>query len=205
MAEQTPRRRVVARHDMGLGKTLNLASQPLGGYRAFSVCACLAAAMLAATSFALGWSVWNVGGTPQEFVERERSLAREKRELSSSAQAARLEVEDGRSVQILERATLLNDLLVRKGVSWTQTFLDLATVLPATVRILTIQPEVAGEDTLRLDMTVSARNPTDFIEFLRSLEGSEVFQFPVVRGSAPPSEADPTHRYRLTVDYDQQL
>lgn len=193
------------RSALGPGMALNLASQPLGGYRAFAACACLVAGLLLGVAGALGWSWSKAGGTPQEHLDRQRELDRQRQDLAVLAEEARATIGGDRASRVLEQTELLNGLLLRKGVSWTQTFVDLESVLPPAVRMLTIQPEVAGVDTLRLDMTVSAREPGDFIEFLRELERSEVFQFPAVRGSAPPTEGDPTHRYRLTVNYDQQL
>lgn len=205
MADRGGRRRRVKRSASGPGGALNLASEPLGGYRAFAACACLMAGLLLGVAGALGWSWSKAGGTPQEHLDRQRALDQQRQELTVLAEEARSTIAGDRANRVLEQTELLNGLLVRKGVSWTQTFVDLESVLPPAVRMLTIQPEVAGQDTLRLDMTVSAREPADFIEFLRELERSEVFQFPAVRGSAPPTEGDPTHRYRLTVNYDQQL
>ena len=205
MADVVGRLRRARRSASGPGMALNLASQPLGGYRAFTACACLMAGLLLGVSGALGWSWSKAGETPQEHLDRQRSLVQQRQELTVLAEEARGTIAGDRASRVLEQTELLNGLLVRKGVSWTQTFVDLESVLPPAVRMLTIQPEVAGQDTLRLDMTVSAREPGDFIEFLRKLERSEVFQFPAVRGSAPPTEGDPTHRYRLTVNYDQQL
>ena len=143
--------------------------------------------------------------TPEQLLGRQQELLAEQRRLVDLGSAASRQLQSESTTEILERTAFLNELLVRKGVSWTRTFLDLEVVLPPAVRMLTIQPEVARGDTIRLDMTVSAKAPTDFIEFLKTLEGSELFQTPAVRGSVPPSDGDPTFRYQLTVEYDQQL
>ena len=184
---------------------LNLATEPLGGYRAFSTLACVAALAILSITCGLAWHISSMSGAPREYVSRQRDLAEERRSLATLTGDARDKIGGSQADRIREQTSLLNGLLIRKGVSWTRTFLDLEGVLPPSVRMLTIRPEVAGEDTLRLDMTVSAKTPDDFIAFLRALEGSDVFQFPALRGSAPPAEDDPTFRYRLTVDYDQQL
>lgn len=198
MAEQATKRRRPR-----LAVALNLASDPIGGKRVFATAAGLAGLVLLGVAGSFGWIL--AGTEPDEFTERQRILEEQRQAVASLAKDARSKISGEGAARVRERTELLNGLLVRKGVSWTKTFLDLETVLPPAVRMLTIQPEVAGQDTLRLDMTVSARAAGDFIEFLRALETSRVFQHPVLRGSAPPSEGDPTFRYRLTVDYDQQL
>lgn len=184
---------------------LNLATNPSGGYRAFFVLACVTAAAL------LGAAAWQIAsfvahdGPPEQLIERERELLQEQRELAGLRATAAAKIQSERAAQVLDRTAFLNELLIRKSVSWTGTFLDLEKVLPPSVRVLTIEPQVAYGDTIRLDMTVSAKAPVDFIEFLRALEGSRLFGSAALRGSSPPGESDPTYRYQLAVEYDQQL
>ena len=184
---------------------LNLATNPAGGYRAFFSLACLTAVALLAAAAVLVAQFVQSEGPPQGLLERERQLLEERRALGDLAAEASATLQGERAAEILDRTALLNELLIRKGVSWTHTFLDIEEVLPPNVRVLTIEPEVAVGDTIRLDMTVSAKAPADFIEFLKTLEGSSLFGSPALRGSAPPSEGDPTFRYQLAVEYDQQL
>lgn len=184
---------------------LNLATNPSGGYRAFFVLACVTTVAL------LGTAAWQIAsfiaydGPPEQLIERERELLQEQRDLAGLRATAAAKIRSERTAQVLDRTAFLNELLIRKSVSWTGTFLDLEKVLPPSVRVLTIEPQVAYGDTIRLDMTVSAKAPVDFIEFLRALEGSRLFGSAALRGSSPPGETDPTYRYQLAVEYDQQL
>ena len=184
---------------------LNLATNPAGGYRASCVLACITAVALLAVAGQLAARYLGSGELPEELVVQERQLLEEQRIQTRLGTEASTKIQDPRTTEILERTAFLNELLVRKGISWTQTFLDLAQVLPPSVRMLTIRPEVAYGDTILLDMTVSARQPADFIEFVRELEGSELFPSIALRDSAPPDEREPTFRYRLEVEYDQPL
>ena len=184
---------------------LNLATNPSGGYRAFFVLSCVTTAALLG---AAGWQIASFvahDGPPEQLIERERELLKEQRDLAGLRATAAAKIQSERAAQVLDRTAFLNELLIRKSVSWTGTFLDLEKVLPPSVRVLTIEPQVAYGDTIRLDMTVSAKAPVDFIEFLKALEGSELFGSPALRGSSPPGETDPTYRYQLAVEYDQQL
>ena len=184
---------------------LNLATKPSGGYRAFFALACVATAGLLGTAAWLTKSFAAHDGPPEQLIEHERELLQEQRKLAGLRTAALTRIQGERAAGILDRTAFLNELLVRKSVSWTGTFLDLEKVLPLSVRVLTIEPQVAYGDTIRLDMTVSAKAPVDFIEFLKTLEGSKLFGSAALRGSSPPGETDPTYRYQLAVEYDQQL
>ena len=185
--------------------SLNLATNPAGGYRALFSLACVATAVLLATAAMLVAQFARSEGPPEGLVEQERRLLAERRDLDQQAAQASAALRGTRTAVILDRTALLNELLIRKGISWTHTFLDLEKVLPPNVRVLTIEPEVAVGDTIWLDMTVSAKAPADFIGFLKTLEGSSLFGSPALRGSAPPADGDPTFRYQLSVEYDQQL
>ena len=194
-------------HRASLGRRgeLNLATSPAGGYRAFFVLACVAATALLGAAAWLTTTFLAHDGPPRELLERERELMDEQRSLGDLGANASAKLRSEHAVEILDRTAFLNELLVRKSVSWTRTFLDLEEVLPPNVRVLTIEPRVAYVDRIQLDMTVSAKTPADFIEFLKALEGSELFGSPVLRGSVPPGDVDPTFRYQLAVEYDQQL
>jgi len=184
---------------------LNLATKPAGGYRAFFALACAATLTLLVLTAWLVVGFLRIEGTPEQLLGRQRDLLAEQSRLDTLAAAASRQLRSDSTGETLERTAFLNGLLVRKSVSWTRTFLDLEVVLPPNVRMLTIKPEVARGDTIRLDMTLGAKAPADFIGFLRTLEESDLFRAPALRGSVPPSDGDPTFRYQLTVEYDQQL
>lgn len=184
---------------------LNLATNPAGGYRAFFALACAASLALLVLTAWLVVGFLRIEGTPEQLLGRQQDLLAEQRRLDAQAAAASRQLRSESTSETLERTAFLNGLLVRKSVSWTRTFLDLELVLPPNVRMLTIKPEVATGDTIRLDMTLGAKAPADFIGFLKTLEESDLFRAPALRGSLPPSDGDPTFRYQLTVEYDQQL
>lgn len=184
---------------------LNLASNPAGGYRAFLALSCVAAVALLVTAVQLVVQLAGSSGPPEALLGQERQMADLQRSLARQGAEATAMIEAPRTAEILNRTVFLNDLLIRKGISWTRTFLDLEQVLPPAVRVLTIQPEVAYHDRILLDMTVSAKQPADFIGFLKTLEESDLFGSPSLRGSAPPTESDPTFHYELAVEYGQQF
>jgi Tfp pilus assembly protein PilN len=109
------------------------------------------------------------------------------------------------NAEVLERSLFLNELLVRKGISWTQVFADLEKTLPPNVRLINIRPQVVSENQVYLEMNVGAESPGPVVEMLLRLESSEVFGAPTVPSFVPPSQTDPLYHYRVTVNYAQKL
>lgn len=184
---------------------INLAAEPFGGKRASRLLLGIVGGALTAALAALAWAFAGGSDLPRELIEREERLRRELARIDRAEAQAESKLSTPEGVEILDRSTFLNQLLLRKGVSWTKTFADLEKVLPPDVRAVTIRPEVAYGGTIQLDMTVGAKTPDDFIELLIALENSASFGYPNVRGSAPPTENDPTFRYQLAVSYEQEL
>lgn len=109
------------------------------------------------------------------------------------------------NAEVLERSVFLNQLLYRKGISWTKIFSDLGQTLPPNVRIMTIRPFVNKDNKVTLDMTVGAMSPASVIEFLKALESSPLFESVSAPNTLAPSQAEPLYRARLTVNYAQKL
>ena len=125
----------------------------------------------------------------------------------TSAQQAALEsvLRKPENAEVLERSVFLNQLLYRKGISWTKIFSDLGQTLPPNARIMTIRPFVNKDNKVTLDMTVGAMSLTDVITFLKNLESSPLFESVSAPNTQAPSQAEPLYRARLTVNYAQKL
>jgi type IV pilus assembly protein PilN len=106
---------------------------------------------------------------------------------------------------VLERSVLLNELLYRKGISWTKILADLGNTLPYNARIMTIRPFVNKENKVTLDMQVGSENQAAVIEFLKALESSPLFDAPLVPSSVAPTQSEPLFRSRVLVNYAQRL
>lgn len=115
------------------------------------------------------------------------------------------------NADVFSRSVFLNELIARRGVSWTRVFEDLTTVIPPTVRIEVIRlpqipTEQAGEvNRVQLDLTLGADHPDALIELLKHLESSPLFGAATVVSQNPPTQNDPLYKYRLTVSYGQKL
>ena len=184
---------------------LNLASRPFKRMRLFWLLAGASGAFLVFAAGALLAVYFQKREMPPELVAREQRLDARLRALNEEENRLRTMLQDPANSIVLERSLFLNQLLRRKGISWTRTFADLEVVLPPRVQVMQIRPEVTLESMVHLDMQVGAETPADFIEFLKALEQSDIFEAPDLRGSSPPSENQPLFRYQLSVSYDQQL
>ena len=184
---------------------LNLASRPFKRTRLFWLLAGVSGAFLVFAAGALLAVYFQEHELPPELVAREEQLKVQLRVLNGEESRLRSMLQDPANSIVLERSLFLNQLLQRKGISWTRTFADLEVVLPPRVQVMQIRPEVTLESMVHLDMQVGAETPADFIEFLKALEQSDIFEAPDLRGSSPPSENQPLFRFQLSVSYDQQL
>lgn len=109
------------------------------------------------------------------------------------------------NAEVLDRSLFLNALLIRKGVSWTRIFSDLEQVTPHNVRLVSVRPQITGQNDLILDMVVASQNVEPVTSFLMQLETSALFGTTTVHNWLPPSQTEPLYRYRVSVNYAQKL
>lgn len=106
---------------------------------------------------------------------------------------------------VFDRSIFLNQLLQRKGISWTRLFADLESVFPPTVRLVAVRPYLTADNEVQLDMIVGSATPEPVIDLIKKLESSHVFGATALLSSQPPSQNEPIYRYRLSVNYAQKL
>jgi hypothetical protein len=190
---------------------INLASQPFRRERAQN--AAIAAACVALSCSLLVLVI---------LILHERAQAGDLRNVIS-AENARLRVLQRQQAQfsavlskpenadVFSTNVFLNELIARRGVSWTRVFSDLGTVLPENMRLLAIRlPQVGVEDgsgtnRVQLDMLVASERSDAVIGLLKNLEESRLFGAASVVTQTPPSQNDPFYKYRVTVAYAQKL
>ena len=184
---------------------INLASEPFRRERALLVASSLLSGLMLASFAALGLMVWQEHQTKAEerrSIEKlEKLVATVDKEQSGVNGVLRT---SGNS-ETLERNLFLNNLIARKGISWTRIFGDLEQVLPYSVRIVSVRPQVDNKNEIQLDMVVGCASAEPIIELIKRLEASPLFGGTQVHSSLPPSQSEPLLRYRISVNYAQQL
>ena len=125
--------------------------------------------------------------------------------LKSEQRTYDADIRKSENSEVLERSVFLNQLLLRKGISWTRIFADLEKTLPPNVRITQIRPQVNSNNQIFLEMTIAADSPEPMVTFVSKLEQSDVFGSANVTTAQAPSQTDPFYRFRLSVNYAQKL
>jgi type IV pilus assembly protein PilN len=184
---------------------VNLASEPFRRDRAMLVASGAVGALMAVVLAML------VSLALSERALMADSLAETER---IEGELRRLNAEQGRltailrkpeNAEVLDRSLFLNTLIYRKGISWTRIFADLESMTPYNVRIISIRPQLDPRNRVFLDMVIGAEGTGPVLDFLRKLEGSELFGATAVENSLAPTQTEPLFRYRISVSYARQL
>jgi hypothetical protein len=184
---------------------INLASDPFRRDRAMLVATVTLAAILAV---ALVGQVYLI--LQERTRAEETRVAVEKLELTQRRLTAEQAKIDGalrlaENAEVLDRNLFLNTLISRKAVSWTQLFADLEKVMPGTVRLVSVRPQITPTNQVVLDMTVGAMSGEPVVDMLMRLEGSPLFGATTITTMLPPSQNETLYRYRLSVNYAPKL
>jgi type IV pilus assembly protein PilN len=184
---------------------INLASEPFRRDRPMMVGSVTVGVALTAL---LGMLIYLAIAERGKSAEAREMIARMEKQLSvMSAEQTKLEgvLRRPENSEVLYKTRFLNELLVRKGVSWTRIFSDLEQVTPHNVRLISIRPQIGSGNQLMLDMLVGSQTNEPMINFLMALESSALFGAPSVHNSQPPTQLEPLFRYRISVNYGQKL
>jgi type IV pilus assembly protein PilN len=187
--------------------SINLASQPHESLRPLRAAVALAAVVALVLTVVIVQRERRTRNEFRSLTERSERLEAERAELQREQQELEEWMGTPQAQQIRERSAFLNSLILRKGISWTQMFLDLEKTLPARARITSIRPRLTESQQAELDLTVAAESIGPLVEFLKSLESSPQFGSPAVGSQRFPSEraADEGISLNLTTRYQQTL
>jgi Tfp pilus assembly protein PilN len=192
-------------------RPINLASQPFRNERAQNAVYAAACLVLLCSFIVL---------TVLALREHGRAAIERRDIQAENAQLQKLRQKQSQYSGVLSRpqnadvfamSVFLNELIARRGVSWTRVFEDLRTVLPNNVRLEVIRlPQVpsqqaGGTNKVHLDMVVGTDKPEAVVELLKHLEESALFGSATLVSQTPPTQNDPLYKYRVTVSYAQKL
>jgi type IV pilus assembly protein PilN len=183
---------------------INLASQPFRRDRAMVAASIAVSVALAIT---LGVLIALAVIDHRQLADVRADISRLNTRISTlNADQAKLNaiLEKPENSEVLERSLFLNDLLTRKGISWTRIFADLEKVLPHNVRIIQIHPTVDGQNRIQLDMQLGTEAPEAVIKLLQAM-AQQPFSKPNLKTQQSPTQAEPMYRFRVSVDYAQKL
>jgi type IV pilus assembly protein PilN len=190
---------------------LNLATQPFRRERAQMTGTLVACALLLISLATLGVLILHSRAQVADLRLRIAADSQKLQGLQARQSRFGLVLSKPENTEVFSNSVFLNQLIARRGLSWSRIFKDLEEVLPTDVRLLAIRlPQVAEQDAsgvnrVQLDMVVGTLKPESFLFLMKRLEEASNFGAAAVATHAPPSQNDPLHKYRLTVAYAQKL
>lgn len=193
------------------GSTINIASQPFRRERAQNAALALICAGLAMSLLVLISLILHARAQAADLRRVIESQTAELRRLEREQVQFSTVLSKPQNADVFARSVFLNEIIARRGVSWTRVFRDVGTILPDNVRLMGIRlPQVAtsdgsGTNHIQLDMMVGAERPEAVIDLLKRLQQSQLFGPAQVMIQQPPTQNDPLYKYRLTVAYAQNL
>jgi type IV pilus assembly protein PilN len=184
---------------------INLASEPFRRDRAMIVASSVLAGVLVLTLGLLALLIVNERHQKRDVREATAQAEAQLARLTSEQSALEATMRKTENADVLERSVFLNNLIARKGVSWTRLFGDLEGVMPHNVRLVAIRPQTDPKNNIQLEMTVGAQSLEPVIDLLKRMEGSGIFSVPSVSNCLPPAQSEPLYRCRVSVNYVQKL
>ena len=105
-------------------------------------------------------------------INRDRNEAER---LTREAQRIRRGINQNELQVVVAAAREANSLIDQRTFSWTAFFNHIEDTMPPDVMLSGVQP-AAGDDGIRVNMTVLARRPVDVDEFMEKLEATGAFE-----------------------------
>ena len=128
---------------------------------------------------------WVKAGRDRHTIQRLEEQIAERDDERAKAQSY-LNLDMNRSTR--DQSQFLNGLIQRKAFSWTRVFEDLERVMPQSLHVVSLKPEINDQDQLELEMKVAGDNRAGAIELVHRMEGSSRFQNAQLTAEGPGTE-----------------
>jgi type IV pilus assembly protein PilN len=132
---------------------------------------------------ALSYGSYSAWRSDKTFRARQAGLELQIARLQQQRQALSDFFENTGTVQRRQRAAYLNSLIQQRAFPWIKIFMNLERILPAGVRVVSIEPKLVG-DTVQLTFQVGAVNDQSKLKFLKTLEKAPEFSHIVLLNEA---------------------
>jgi type IV pilus assembly protein PilN len=153
---------------------LNLSTKPLETHRRFLAGSGFVSAVALIIFFTLGWHVYLARKANAEMRARMNSIARQVAELTRQRAALEEFFALSENAKLHDRAAFINSLIDARSFNWTHMFMDLEDLLPAGVRVVSIEPK-QDKGLVEVKLTIGATNNDAKLKFLKALEESKTF------------------------------
>jgi type IV pilus assembly protein PilN len=177
---------------------LNLSTSPLESNRRFTLGASVIGTIAVMALLVLSYRTFSVWRSDKALRARQDSLEFQIAKLQQQRQGLSDFFENAQTVQRRQRAAYLNSLIEQRAFPWIKIFMDLERILPEGVRVVSIEPKLAG-DTVQLTVLVGAMSDESKLKFLKALESSPEFSHIELLSETRPLRAEQTDRVMLSL------
>ncbi|HEY2461562.1 MAG TPA: PilN domain-containing protein [Candidatus Acidoferrum sp.] len=153
---------------------LNLATKALPTRRRFLVSAGVVGTVAGFVFLALGWHVYSVRKSDQALREKTQAIQKEMLVLEQERHELERFFDRPENKNLHDRSAFLNSLIDEQSLNWTQMFMDLEKILPAGVRVISIEPR-HEKGRVEVKLTIGATSDEAELKFVEALEKSTAF------------------------------
>jgi type IV pilus assembly protein PilN len=153
---------------------LNLATKPLETHRKFIASSGVVGVIAAIVFIALGWHVYIARKANAEMHAKSEKIIRQVAEFQQQRESLEPFFTRDENAKLHDRASYINGLIDARSFNWTLMFMDLEKILPAGVRVVSIEPK-QEKGRVEVRFTVGATSDESKLKFLKALEDSKTF------------------------------
>lgn len=153
---------------------LNLATKPLEAHRKFIAGSGVLGAVAAIVFLSLGWHVYLARKANAEMRAKSQKIIQQVAEFQQQREALERFFNLEENAKLHDRAAYINGLIDARSFNWTLMFMDLEKILPAGVRVVSIEPK-QEKGRVEVKFIVGATSDETKLKFLKALEDSKTF------------------------------
>ena len=165
---------------------LNLATRPLETHRKFIAGSTLVGLVAVVVFLSLGWHVYLARKANAEMRAKSAKILQQVAELEQERTALERFFALDENAKLHDRAAFINSLIDARSFNWTLMFMDLERVLPAGVRVVSIEPR-QEKGRIEVKFMIGATSDDAKLKFIKALEDSKTFSHIQVVGSHAPT------------------
>jgi type IV pilus assembly protein PilN len=153
---------------------LNLATKPLVTHRKFIAGSGLVGAIAVIVFLSLGWHVYLARKANAEMRAKSEKILQQVAELEQQRAALERFFALDENAKLHDRAAFINSLIDARSFNWTLMFMDLERVLPAGVRVISIEPK-QEKGRIEVKLVIGATSDEAKHKLIKALEDSKTF------------------------------
>ena len=153
---------------------LNLATKPLVAHRKFLAGSTLLGLVAALVVSLLGQHVYLARKANAEMRAKSAQIARQVAELEQQRESLERFFAIEENKKLHDRAAYINELIDARSFNWTLMFMDLEKLVPAGVRVISIEPKLEN-GRVEVKFSIGATSDESKVKFLKALESSGSF------------------------------